>query len=107
MKNNLIGEVSLITLMDKETIYFLQTGSNSPFANRYRSISPFENLSVEEARISLEQRKNSIRDLTLFGPQDFITMDPALIESYMNRVRTVGEYEATKWLMERTKKENP
>ena len=70
-------------------------------------ISHFENLSVEEARKSLEQRKNSIRDLTLFGPQDFITMDPALIESYMNRVRTVGEYEATKWLMERTKKENP
>ncbi|MEC8906345.1 MAG: hypothetical protein VX407_04320, partial [Verrucomicrobiota bacterium] len=70
------------------------------------AISHFENLSVEEARKSLEQRKNSIRDLTLFGPQDFITMDPALIESYMNRVRTVGEYEATKWLMERTKKEN-
>ena len=71
------------------------------------AISHFENLSVEEARKSLEQRKSSIRNLTLFGPQDFITMDPALIESYMNRVRTVGEYEATKWLMKRTKKENP
>ncbi len=70
-------------------------------------ISPFENLSVKEARKSLEQRKNSIRNLTLFEPNDFITMDPALIESYMNRVRTVGEYEATKWLMKRTKKENP
>ena len=70
-------------------------------------ISPFENLSVKEARKSLEQRKSSIRNLTLFEPNDFITMDPAFIESYMNRMRTVGEYEATKWLMERTKKENP
>jgi len=68
------------------------------------AISHFENLSVKEARNSLEQRKSSIRDLTLFGPQDFISMDPDLIESYMNRIRTVGEYEATRWLMQRAKK---
>ena len=65
------------------------------------SVSHFENLSVQEARNSLEQRKTSIRNLTLFGPNDLISMDPALIESYMNRVRAVGEYEATRWLMER------
>ena len=65
------------------------------------SVSHFENLSVQEALNSLEQRKTSIRNLTLFGPNDLISMDPALIESYMNRVRAVGEYEATRWLMKR------
>ena len=66
------------------------------------SVSHFENLSVHEARNSLEQRKNSIRNLTLFGPNDLVSMDSALIESYMNRVRTVGEYEATRWLNQRS-----
>ena len=65
------------------------------------SVSHFENLSVQEAHNSLEKRKTSIRNLTLFGPNDLITMDPALIESYMNRVRAIGEYEATRWLMKR------
>ena len=71
------------------------------------AISPFENLSVKEARKSLEKRKNSIRNLTIFMPNDFLTMDNALIESYTNRIRIIGEYEASRWLMERTKKKNP
>ena len=71
------------------------------------SVSHFENLSVQEARNSLEQRKSSIRNLTLFGPNDLISMDSALIESYMNRIRAVGEYEATRWLNQRTKRPLP
>ncbi len=65
------------------------------------AVSHFENLSAQEARKSLEQRKNSIRNLTIFGPEELISMDSEIIESYMNRVRTVGEYEATRWLMKR------
>ena len=71
------------------------------------SVSHIENLSVQEARNSLEQRKSSIRNLTLFGPNDLISMDSALIESYMNRIRAVGEYEATRWLNQRTKRPLP
>ena len=64
--------------------------------------SPFESLSVKEARESLEERKGLIRNLNILNPKDFITMDATLIESYMNRVRTVGEYEATRWLNQRS-----
>jgi hypothetical protein len=60
--------------------------------------SPYEGMTVEQARQVITNEREEIRKVMEQAPTDVIlSSEPELVDGYLDRVRLVGELEATKW----------
>ena len=67
--------------------------------------SPYEGLTVGQARESIAAERQSVRDVVGSMPniEDILSNNPDLARRYIERTRLMGELEAAKWLTNETK----
>jgi hypothetical protein len=68
------------------------------------SLSPYEGLTVEQARQAIKSEREELRKAMEQAPglEVIMSSDPELVDRYIDRFRLMGELEATKWWLETT-----
>ena len=65
--------------------------------------SPYEGITVEQARQAITNEREELRKVMEQAPLEFIMSgDPELFDRYIDRIRLLGELEATKWWLSTT-----
>lgn len=60
--------------------------------------SPYEGITVEQARQAITNEREELRRVMEQAPLEVIlSSDPAVVDRYIDRIRLMGELEATKW----------
>ncbi len=69
--------------------------------------SPYEGLTVEQARQAITNEREELRKVIEQAPLEVImSSDPELVDRYLDRIRLMGELEATKWWLGETNGQN-
>lgn len=68
------------------------------------SPSPYEGITVEQARQAIKNEREEIRKVMEQAPlEEIMSGDPELVDRYIDRIRLMGELEATKWWLGTTR----
>jgi|AntRauTorckE6833_2_1112554.scaffolds.fasta_scaffold07129_5 hypothetical protein len=68
------------------------------------SPSPYEGLTVEQARLAITNEREELRKTMKQAPglEEIMSSSPELVDRYIDRFRLMGELEATKWWLDTT-----
>ncbi len=93
---------SSVTFMDHLIGLKLEEKTLAGLANN--APSPYEGITVEQARQAITNEREELRKVMEQAPLEVImSSEPELVDSYIDRVRLVGELEATKWWLGTTR----
>jgi hypothetical protein len=96
MGMRLNDQESSVTFIDHLVGLKLEEKTLAGLANN--SPSPYEGITVEQARQAITAEREELRKVMEQAPLEVImASDPELVNRYIDRVRLVGELEAAKW----------
>ena len=102
MAMRLNDQTSSVTFIDHLMGLKLEEKTLAGLANN--SPSPYEGITVEQARQAITNEREELRKVMEQAPLEVImSSEPELVDSYIDRVRLLGELEATKWWLNATR----
>lgn len=102
MGMRLNDQTNSVTFMDHLIGLKLEEKTLAGLANN--SPSPYEGITVEQARQAIINEREELRRVMEQAPLEVImSSEPELVDSYIDRIRLLGELEATKWWLNATR----